>query len=678
MTETFTFQAETRQLLDILIHSLYTEREIFLRELISNASDALHRIQFEQLTNSEVLDPEAALAIRITVDEEARTLTISDSGIGLTQEEMVQNLGTIARSGAKEFMQAVQENGGLRPQDIIGQFGVGFYSVFMVADRVRVVSRSFRPDAAACAWESSGDTSFTIEAAEREQRGTDIIVHLKEDADEFLRPARLKEIIRRHSDYVAFPVYVGEDEEPSNKRQAIWRQSSQELGDEDYESFYRMLTLDFGQPLHRTHIHADVPLQYYALLFVPSSSKPNMFSPRREAGLKLYARKVLIQEYCRDLLPEYLSFVQGVVDSEDLSLNVSRETVRANQVMAALKKAITGRLLSDFKRLLQKEPEQYAAFYHEFGRYIKHGVISVPEDREKLEPLLLFHSTQGDDAQALHTLDVYIERMVEGQEDIYYVMADDLASASRSPHLDAFRQRGVEVLYLVDPIDAALLLGLDAYRGHALRSVDDASIDLSSVGQVVDAAPQPEALDDKGLAALIEHFKGVLGERVQDVRASKTLVGSPARLVSDDSSGGRQMFRIDRLLDRDYELPIKTLEINPRHPLMHNLSALLGQDASNPLIGVVTEQIFETALLQDGIHPDPAAMAGRLHLLMQAATGGGAAPAAKAKSSPRKKPAAKTASSKKPAAKTESTGRKKPAAGARSGGRKKADKTDET
>jgi molecular chaperone HtpG len=622
MAETFTFQAETQQLLDILIHSLYTDREIFLRELISNASDALNRLQFEQLTNAEILNPDLPLEIRIKPDSDAGTITISDTGIGMTAEEIRDNLGTIARSGAKNFIAALKDAPNKdAATNIIGQFGVGFYSVFMAADKVHVISRSYKPDAQAVAWEADGGTEYTVEASDREQRGTDIIIYLKEDAKEFLQPWRIKNIVTKHSDYVAFPIYIADDEKPTNKQTAIWRQSPREVNDEEYKNFYQMMSMDFGEPLMRVHMRADVPMQFYALLYVPSTGEPSPFSPRKEPGLKLYARKILIDDYNKDLLPEYLQFIQGVVDSEDIPLSVSRESVRANRIMANLKKTITNKVLSELKQMANKESEKYLEIFAEFGRYLKQGVVMSPTDKDDLLPLLYWQTSHDDDKDNFYSLEDYVGRMVEGQNEIYYVIANDYHSAKRSPHLDPFRQRGIEVLYFSDPVDAMLPMGLTEYKGHKLRSVDEADIDLKDVGTVAEDESQSEPLAEGTFESLVDRVKRVLGERVSGVRESKSLVGSPARLVSDDSSGQRHMFRINRLLDREYELPVKTLELNPRHPLLHNVSNLLAANGDNPLIDVVIEQVFETALLQDGIHPDPAAMADRLTALMQAATG---------------------------------------------------------
>ena len=628
MSEQHTFQAETQQLLNILIHSLYTEKEIFLRELISNASDALNRLQFEMLTNDAVQDAQVELEIHVEVDEAANTLTISDTGIGMNRDEIVAGLGTIAKSGAKAFIEAMAD----KPEsaaDIIGQFGVGFYSAFMVAKQVDVVSRSYRPEDEAVKWSATGGASYTLEAAEKDIRGTSVVLHLKDDEQEFAREFRLKDIIRRHSDYVAFPIHVGEDEEPTNKQQAIWRRSPSEVEDEEYDSFYKMLTMDFAGAKHHIHMRADVPMQFYALLYLPGSAEQNMFSPRTEPGLKLYARKVLIEEYNRELMPEYLSFVQGVVDSEDLPLSVSRESIQATRVMAGLKKTVTRRVLSELKRMARNDRDKYLNFFKEFGAFLKQGLVIESDDRGDLEPLLFFQTTHDDDPGQYHSLDEVVERLSENQDDIYYIIADDYGSGSRSPHLDAFRQRGIEVLYFTHPVDAMLPMGLTEFKGHKLVSVDSADLDLGQVGQVDDEAETPDApLESDSFAALQARVKARLGERVSDVRASKTLVGSPARLVSEDDSGNRYMYRINRLLDKEYELPVKALELNPRHPLMHNLNGLIHDEAGDgaaDLIDAVVEQVFETALLQDGIHPDPSSMAARLTLLMQAATGSAAA-----------------------------------------------------
>ena len=627
MAETYTFKAEIQQLLDILVHSLYTERDIFLRELISNSSDALNRMQFEMVTNRDVLDADAELKINITTDEEAGTLTVSDTGIGMTRDDLMNNIGTIAKSGAKAFIEAMKDKPDDAPmQDVIGQFGVGFYSVFMIADKVRVVTRSHHPDGQAWAWESDGGEAYTIEEADRETRGTDIILYLKDDAKEFVREGQIKQIIRRYSDYVAFPIYVADDEEPTNQQKAIWRQRKSELEDDDYNNFYRMMTMDFEEPLKRIHMRAEVPLQFYALLYIPGSNERSMLSPRKEPGLKLYARKVLIDDYNKDLLPEYLlQFVQGVVDSEDIPLNVSRESVKADRVIAKLRSTLTSKVLTELTRMSTKRTEDYLDIYALHGRWLKQGITVEPQNKDDLMPLLFFPTTRSNSPDDLYSFSDYVANMAEGQDEIYYIVGDDYTSALRSPHLDAFKQRGVEVMFFTDPVDPVMVMGLDEYDGHSFRSVDDSDIDLSEIGEVTESDEEDtrEPVSEADFGTVIERFKAVLGERVTGVTEGKNLVSSPARLVSDNANpqSNSHMFRINRLFDRDYELPVKKLELNPRHPLLHNVTHMLQRDADDGLVNNVIEQVFETALLQDGIHPDPASMAERLYTLMQAATG---------------------------------------------------------
>ncbi|MFZ4813104.1 MAG: molecular chaperone HtpG [Phototrophicaceae bacterium] len=625
MTETFTFKAEIQQLLHILVHSLYSEREIFLRELVSNASDALNRLQFERLTNPDIFDAEAAPEIRLLVDESAGTLTVRDTGIGMSREDLVSNLGTIARSGAKAFIDALRDKPDGTPiQDVIGQFGVGFYSVFMVADKVRVVTRSHLLDGQAWAWESDGSDAYSVEPAERDIRGTDIIIHLKDEAKEYLKGWTLKEIIRKHSNYIAFPIFLDAETEPINEQQAIWRKSKSDISDEDYNQFYRMFALDFEEPLFRIHMQADTPLQFYTLLYIPATRERSVLSPRKEAGLKLYARKVLIEDYNKGLLPEYLlQMVQGVVDSEDIPLNVSRETLKADAVIAQLKKTLTGKILGELKRMAAKRPEEYLKIFDVHGRMLKQGVAIEQGDRADLLPLLFFPSTQGEDADDFYSLADYAARMVPGQEDIYYLIGNDYTSTRRSPHLDAFKQRGIEVLFFTDPIDPIMVMGLEEYEGHKFRSADDRSIDLNGIGELKpeeESENAREALPETDFNGVIARFKELLGERVKDVVVGTNLVSSPARLVSDEDGRASNMFRVNRLFDRETEMPVKTLELNPRHPLLHNLNTMMGANRQPDLISAVMEQVFETAQLQDGIHPDPASMAARLYQLMQAAT----------------------------------------------------------
>src|SRR5512138_1383017 len=388
-SQSFRFKAETKQLLNILVHSLYKDREVFLRELLSNASDALNRLRFEMVTNQDVLDPAAELAIHINVDKDARTIIIQDTGIGMTRDEVIENLGMIAQSGARKFLEAAKDKQADLSQ-VIGQFGVGFYSVFMVAEWVRVTSRSYKPRAKAVSWYATGEDNYEVSPAEMSERGTQVEIKLKEDAAEFADEYRLKNIIHKHSEYIGFPIYVGDEKQPVNKQTSIWRMSKQSVTEEQYKDFYKQLTLDFEDPLLYTHIVTDAPVQLYALLYVPGKSDRGIFSLRREDGLKLYSRNILIDEYNKDLLPDYLRFVQGVVDSEDLPLNVSRETIQSSGLMPKLKKVLTNQVLKDLETLAKNDVEKYQTFWQEFGGYIKQGLASYSAEEDKLHFLLRF------------------------------------------------------------------------------------------------------------------------------------------------------------------------------------------------------------------------------------------------------------------------------------------------
>ncbi|MEW5873116.1 MAG: molecular chaperone HtpG [Chloroflexota bacterium] len=610
------FKAETRQLLDILIHSLYTEREIFLRELISNASDALTRLDFEMLTNREVYQPDSELAIHITCDAEANTLTVEDSGIGMTAEELVTNLGTIAHSGARqaasELISAARQSD-KQVSELIGQFGVGFYSAFMVAEWIRVTSRSYRPEAEAATWYCTGSETFTIEPAERQARGTSVTIKLKEDAKEFTQEQRLREIIRKHSDFIPFPIYVGEQKEQANRQSALWRQQPRQVEQKDYEDFYQQLTLDFEPPLVHAHLAVDAPVQMYAILYIPARPERNIFSPRKEDGLKLYARKVLIQEYNKDLLPEYLSFVQGVVDSEDLPLNVSRESIQSTRVITQIKKLVTGKVVDTLSKLAEEDPEKYQKFWENYARYIKQGVAVEPEEPTELYPLLRFRTT----TQAEHwsSLDEYIAAMPAEQKQIYYIMGDDDRSVLHSPHLDMVRRYGFAALLMTDPIDAFMLVRLKNYKDYPLVNVAAADLQLPE-GEAPASEEQGESLSESEAQTLVERFKAQLGERVTDVRMTERLSDSPARLVDPEGTPNQEMQRVYRLLNREFEVPKKVLELNPRHAILARLNALPAEDERSAL---VIEQIYEDALLIEGLHPDPASMIARIQKIIEAA-----------------------------------------------------------
>jgi molecular chaperone HtpG len=608
-TQTYEFRAEIQQLLSILVHSLYTDREIFLRELISNASDAINRVRFEQLTNKDVVDADAEPSIHVSFDKDAKTITISDNGIGMNREEMIENLGTIAHSGASTFLAALKEKN-TSSTDIIGQFGVGFYSVFMVADKVSVTSRSYRPDETAYTWTSDGSNAYTIEPAEKTTRGTEIVVHLKEDAEEFADEYRLKNIIKKHSNYVAFPVYVGEN--VANAQTAIWRRTPREVTEDEYKEFYQQLTYDFEKPLVTIHQVSDAPVQFYSLLFIPSKLDRGLFQQDHQGGPQLYARKVLIQQHSKDLLPDWMRFIQGVVDSEDLPLNISRETVQSNRLMQRLKQTLTGKVITELNNLSEKDPDKFLSLWNEFGRLIKEGIVTDIANKDRLAGLVRFHSSTQE---GWVTLKDYIGRMVEGQTEIYYLFGDDLKSLQRSPHLEPFKSRGIEVLLLNETIDSFMVNSLPEYDGKKLHNASDADLNLPEAKQDEDT-PQEDPLVENVLNSLLNRIETVLGDKVAAVRESKVLTTSPARLVSSDKGFGADMERVYKALGQEYESPKRILEINPRHALIHNLSSLTDET----LAAEVVEALYGSAMLDEGIHPNPADMVPLMQKLMLAAT----------------------------------------------------------
>ncbi|MGB1249375.1 MAG: molecular chaperone HtpG [Candidatus Promineifilaceae bacterium] len=611
------FKAEIKQLLQILIHSLYQDQEIFLRELISNASDALTRVKFEMLTNSEVRDPEAELAIRLDVvdTDDEKTLIIKDSGIGLTADEMVQNLGTIAQSGAREFMSKL-EDGQASPTDIIGQFGVGFYSVFMVAKEVRVVSLSHDPNSEAAAWISDGGESYQVEPSDKSDRGTEIHITLKSDAADFVDKLKLRQIIKKHSDYVSYPIYI--EEEQANSQESLWRQKPREVEEDAYKDFYRQMTMDFEEPLSTIHFHSDMPVNLRTMLFLPAKREKMMFALRKEPGVKLYTNNVLIQEYCTDLLPDWLNFVDGVVDSEDLPLNVSRETVQNNRLMKQLGKVVRKRVIRTISQMSDKDPEKFEKFWKEYGRVLKEGLAVDAESKDQIVPLMHFVSSKSEGK--LTSLKAYAERMPEEQEEIYYVVANGLGSAENSPHLDPLKAKDWEVLYFVDPIDSFITQGWSEFADMKLVNVEDADIELPEDDNEDN---DEESASEAGLGLFVTRAGEQLGERVTEVKVSKVLRGSPVRLVMpEDGAGNANFDRIQKLMNQDYEVPARVMEVNKSHPIIVNIASTLESDDSAEIINLTIEQLYESALVQEGLHPNPAAMLPRIQQLMEIATRG--------------------------------------------------------
>ncbi len=605
---TYTYRAEVQQLLHILSTALYTDREIFLRELISNSSDALTRMRVELLTTTDVVDHEADLAIRVASDPDAGTVTVTDTGVGMTHDEVIENLGTIAHSGAKAVLERLEQ---AQRSEMIGQFGVGFYAVFAAAERVVVTTRSFKPHAQAVRWESTGDDTYTVAPAAQTARGTTVTVYLKSDAKELAQPYQLKQIIKKHSDFVPFPIFYGDEQ--VNQSKPLWRRTPRDVEADAYTALYRQLTMDWDAPLHHLHLSTDAPIDLHTILFIPSKRERGVIERRTDGTIKLYSRSVLIQEEAKDLLPAYFRFVEGVVDSEDLPLNVSRESVQRTAEIGRIRKTLTARLVKELVQMADKEPETYRTFWTEFGPFLKEGIVVEPSSKDDLLKLLRFHSSRDDD---LVSLAQYKARMVEGQQAIYYVLASDLQSARQSPHLDALEARTIEALLLPDLVDSFLVSSLREYEGVPLRNADDPGLELPDL---------PEDASADGVAPeTFEHLAGwikdVLGARVSEVRASTRLKHSPARLVGGEAGAMRDMQRVQRLLGRDYEVTPAVLELNRSHPLIRNLAQLHDARPDAPLAMLIVEQLYDSALLLDGLHPNPAQMVPRIQQLMEAAT----------------------------------------------------------
>lgn len=613
-TNTHHFRAETRQLLNILIHSLYTERDIFLRELISNASDAISRMNFELLTNKDVLDPDVEPKIIIKLDKDKKTITVEDTGIGMDENEVVQNLGTIAHSGAREFLEAATQSGEKDLSNIIGQFGVGFYSAFMVSEKIEVISRSFNKAAEAVHWTSDGGETYSVEKSTKKNRGTEIILHVKEDATEYLEEYRIRQIIKRHSDYIPYPIYLNGNKEQINRQTAIWRQQPHLVKEEEYKDFYNQFTLDYKEPLGHLHLSIDAPIQLYGLLYIPSSAEPNLFSDRKDFGLKLYARKVLIQEFTKELLPEFLRFIQGVVDSEDIPLNVSRESFQSTKAISQIKKILSSKVLDYLENLKSNEPEKYTEFWKEFGFFIKEGLASTTEYDDQLLSLTKVKTIKN--AEKWISLDEYVSAMVEDQKKIYYIISEDEASAVNSPHLEIFKKQDIDVITFTDPIDPFVLMRINKFKEFDLVNVTSKDLDLPKDKSEKKEEEEKEKIDQKDLNELLTFFKTTLNDRIKEVRTTEKLVESPARLIDPEGSPSQEIQKAYKYLQKDIDSPLKILEINPHHPIITSLSKIKGV---NPIRELVIEQLFENALITDGVQLNNSNYIKRVNKIIEAA-----------------------------------------------------------
>ncbi len=628
MKETLGFQAEVKQLLQLMIHSLYSNKEIFLRELISNASDALDKLRFESIAQPSLMEGHGELGIRVSADKAARTITVSDNGIGMSRQEAIDHLGTIAKSGTREFF-AQLTGDQQKDAQLIGQFGVGFYSSFIVADRVTVVTRrAGAPATDSVRWESDGGGEFTVEPAERAESGTDVTLHLREGEDDLLEGFRLKAIVSKYSDHISAPIRMrgekwdkdkaemvaADEDETVNQASALWARAKSDITDEQYQEFYRHVSHDFGEPLAWTHSRVEGRTEYTQLLYLPARAPFDLWDRNQRHGIKLYVKRVFIMDDAEQLMPPYLRFVRGVIDSNDLPLNVSREILQESRDVKAIREGSTKRVLALLEDLAENQKDKYATFWKEFGQVLKEGIGDDAANRERIAALLRFASTAPGGEEPMVALKDYVGRMKEGQDKIYYVTADTLDGARSSPHLEIFRKKGIEVLLLADRVDEWMLSFLHEFDGKPLASVAKGGLDLGTFADEQEKAEQQKTEGE--YKELVERIKAALGERVKDVRVTFRLTDSAACLVSDENEMSGHLQRLLRAAGQMAPESRPILELNPTHPLVARLKAG-GQDLAD-----WAQLLFDQALLAEGGQlEEPAAFVQRINrLLLDAGT----------------------------------------------------------
>jgi molecular chaperone HtpG len=609
--QTHAFQTEISQLLDLMINSLYSQKEIFLRELISNSSDAIDKRRFEALTNASLLNDEEELAVIVATDKDKRTLTISDNGIGMNHDEMIDNIGTIARSGTKKFMQAIEATKSDGDNvSLIGQFGVGFYSVFMVADKVTVTSRRAGDDKGAI-WESDGKGEFTIAEADKAEVGTSITLHLREDESEYLDDFRLKHIINKYSEHISLPIKmlgsaplddegkpqegVEAELETVNTGTALWARPKSEITDDEYQNFYQGLSYDMEPPLSTLHHKVEGNMEYTSLLFIPKKAPFDLWNRENKKGIKLYVRRVFIMDDAEHLMPNYLRFVKGVIDSQDLPLNVSREILQSDRDVKKIKGRAVKRVLDELKRIAKDDNDEYQGFWSEFGQAIKEGMVEDTDNKDNITPLLRFASTHSGNDEQTVSLDQYVERMGDDQDSIYYITAESYQAAKGSPHLEMFTKKGIEVLYLTDPVDEWLVNSLTEHNEKPLKSVAKGGLELSDD----EKKEQEEAKVE--LSSVTEKLTEVLSELVKEVRLTNRLTESPACLVADENDAGANLERIMKAMGQDAPTSKPILELNPDHPIIKQLNVESDSFAD------WAQVLFDQAALSEGAQiKDPA------------------------------------------------------------------------
>ncbi len=605
-TETLEFQSEARQLLQLMIHSIYSNKDVFLRELVSNASDALDKLRLETFRDKDVVADTSDLHVRIEADRVARTLTIRDNGIGMTRDEVVTLIGTIAKSGTAELLQKLRETkDAAASADLIGQFGVGFYSTFMVADKVVLTTRHAGTDEGV-RWESSGEGTYTIEPAEDLPQGTSVTLHLKpEDAEnhlfDYTSPGKLREIVKRYSDFITWPIRMasssddgGDELETVNSMKALWARSASEVTEEENTEFYRHVSHDWSPPLETVRLQAEGTFEYQALLFIPSRAPMDLFMREGQRGVQLYVKRVFIMEDCEALVPEYLRFIKGVVDAQDLSLNVSREILQQDRQIQLIRRRLVKKVLSAVKTMMADSPDRYTTFWQEFGRVVKEGLVSDEANRETIVEICSFAST-GDQEKPT-TLRAYVDRMKDGQQDIYYLTGESRAAIEQSPHMEALRDKGFEVLVLTDPIDEMWVDAVGEYNGHTLRSIAKGQVDLGGT----DGAETAEDTKDEEFGPLLTWLTTTLGEDVKEVRLSTRLTASPACIVGDTHDMTPTLERMYRSMGQELPPIKRILELNPKHPLVTGLRAAHAERGEETDLAELARLLHDMALLADG------------------------------------------------------------------------------
>ena len=620
--ETRGFQSEVKQLLQLMIHSLYSNKEIFLRELISNASDAADKLRFKALSNPALYEGDGDLRVRVSFDADKGTITISDNGIGMTREQVIDHLGTIAKSGTKEFLTALGQDQAKNSQ-LIGQFGVGFYSAFIVADKVTVKTRAAGEEAdKAVLWESAGEGEYSVADIEKKSRGTDVILHLREDEKEFLNEWRLREIIGKYSDHIGLPVEIltkeyddegkecGEKWEKINKSDALWTRSKNDVSDEEYKEFYKHLSHDFADPVTWAHNKVEGNQAYTSLLYVPAKAPWDLFNREHKHGLKLYVQRVFIMDDAEQFMPNYLRFMRGLIDSNDLPLNVSREILQDNKITAALRKALTKRSLQMLEKLAKDDAEKYLQFWKEFGLVLKEGPAEDFANKEIVAKLLRFASTHNDSSEQTVSLEDYISRMKEGQKAIYYITADSYVAAKNSPHLELFNKKGIEVLLLSDRIDEWMLSYLTEFDGKPLQSITKADLDL---GDLADKESETQKQQDGAFGSFIERVKNLLGERVKTVRLTHNLTDTPAVVSTDNDQMTTQMAKLFAAAGQPVPEVKYTFELNPEHHLVKKVADIADEIEFADWVELLLEQAM---LAERGSLENPAVFIKRINKLL--------------------------------------------------------------